>query len=272
MAEAVMTAASQMQLIGLPSAQPATSESDEAYTIDSAAYPIIRLCSDFFGGIGLDPTANPQKTIPARHHMTKADNSLNQSWKGKGAVYMNPPYSCADVFLAKLVEEYLLGHCPEAIALIIATTACSKKCGPLIQATAAGQCWIHGRLRFRYGTKERMDQIGETLTVPSVLIYWGERVETFQQTFNPLGTCSALAKGPQIPPKLGPIQKRLLQFLLKHGAASLRIYAKELGTDKSAASKAIKALRLRGLVEGEPLTLTVAGIQAASFINRTNDN
>jgi hypothetical protein len=269
MAGALMTATSQMQLVGLPSAQPATSESDEAYTIDSAAYPVIRLCSDFFGGIGLDPTANPQKTIPARHHMTKADNSLNQSWKDKGAVYMNPPYSCADVFLAKLVEEYLLGHCPEAIALIIATTACSKKCGPLIKTTAAAQCWIHGRLRFRYGSKERMGQIGETLTVPSTLIYWGERVETFQQTFNPLGTCSALAKGPQIPPRLGPVQKRMLQFLLKHGPHSLRGYADALGTDKSTVSKALKALRARELISGQPPELTATGLAAAAHINRT---
>lgn len=264
-----MMQASQLQMIGLPSAQPVTSESDEAYTIDSDSYPIIRLCSDFFDGIGLDPTANPQKTIPARHHMTKADNSLSQSWSGKGPVYMNPPYSTADMFLAKLIEEYLLGHFSEGIALIIATTACSKKCGPLIQATAAAQCWIHGRLRFRYGTGDRAGIIGQPLTVPSVLIYWGNRVESFQQCFNPLGTCSAIAKGPQLPARLGPIQKRVMQFLLKHGPASLSVYAKALSTDKSAISKALKALRARGLIVGDPIELTPSGLNAAAFISRT---
>ena len=262
---------SQLQLVGLPKKKPTTTESDEAYTIDSDAYPVIRLVTDFFGGIGLDPTANPQKTIPARHHMTKADNSLDKSWKGKGGVYMNPPYSCADVFVQKMVEEYLQGHVPGAISLLLSTTVCSKKTGPLVQETASAQCWIHGRLRFRYGTEARMGIIGEPLTVPSVLTYWGPEVEKFNRLFTELGTCVSIAKTLQIPTRLGQVQKALLCLIRRHGANSQKVYAELLGCSPSAVSHAMRSLRARALIAGVPARLTQEGLRVAAAINRSQE-
>lgn len=164
-----------------------SSETDEAYTTDTDRYPLIRTVTSFFGEIGLDPTSNPQKSVPARHHFTKEDDCLSQNWDGLGPVFMNPPYSICLPFLDKALQEYHLGHVPEAIFLILCTTASNRKVGPLLRSGCSAFCLVHGRPPFRFGQGSKKGTNG-TLTVPSVMFYAGPRPDEFCEHFMRLGT------------------------------------------------------------------------------------
>lgn len=254
----------QLSLTGLPGQQPDTFETDEAYTIDTKDYPVISMVQKLYGGkIGLDPTANPQKTIPAKHHMTKKDNSLELSWKGLGTVYMNPPYSCADLFVDKLIAEYSLGHVPEAVSLLLATTVCTKKLGHRVARSASAQCWIWGRLSFRYGATERKGEKGRQLTVPSVLTYWGDKPDEFCKVFCEMGTCSIITTRHKLPRKLGQLQKRLLFIIKKHGSINHLELAKIMGCHRGSVINATKSLEERGFIDATEMKITEAGLIVA---------
>lgn len=162
-------------------------ETDEAYTTDTDRYPIIRLLTSFFGEIGLDPTANPEKSVPARHHFLKEDDCLCRTWKGLGPVFMNPPYSNCIPFLEKALHEHHLNHVSEIVFLLLSTTASNRKVGPLLRSGCNAFCLIHGRPPFRFGQNSRRGECG-TLTVPSVLFYVGSRSHYFCEHFMRLGT------------------------------------------------------------------------------------
>lgn len=162
-------------------------DSDEAYTTDTPLYPIITTVSSFFGGIGLDPTSNPEKSVPARHHFTKEDDCLNRDWEGLGPVFMNPPYSNIRPFLQKALDEYEAGNVPEVIFLILSTTASNRKVGPMLRACCSAFCLMHGRPPFRFGVGNKKGAQG-TLNVPSVLFYAGTRSTDFCRQFMRLGT------------------------------------------------------------------------------------
>ena len=179
----------QLSLYGLDDVEVfvETSETDEAYTTDSDKYPLIRTVTSFYGQIGLDPTSNPEKSIPARHHFTKEDDCLSRSWNGLGPVFMNPPYSTCHPFLDKALQEFHKGHVPEVIFLILCTTATSKRVGPLLRSGCSALCFVHGRPPYRFGYGARRDTFG-TLTVPNVMFYAGSRSSEFCEHFTRLGT------------------------------------------------------------------------------------
>lgn len=168
-----------------------STESDEAYTTDTHRYPILATVSNFFGGIGLDPTSNPEKSVPAKHHFTKEDNCLAQDWSGLGPVFMNPPYSNVRPFLEKAIKEREVGHVPEVIFLILTTTASNRKVGPFLCAHCSALCLIHGRPPFRFGVGHRRGSHG-VLTVPSVIFYAGPRPSEFCERFMRLGTTASI--------------------------------------------------------------------------------
>lgn len=179
----------QLRLYGLDAVEVVVDsvDTDEAYTTDTSLYPLITTVTSFYGGIGLDPTSNPEKSIPARHHFTKEDDCLSRSWEGLGPVFMNPPYRTSHPFLDKALQEYHQGHTPEVILLIICTTASNKKIGPLLRASCSAFCLIHGRPPFRFGKGSKKGSSG-TLTVPSVMFYAGQRPNEFCEHFMRLGT------------------------------------------------------------------------------------
>ena len=184
-----MSKTDQLNIYGLDDLETVASsvETDEAYTFDTPKYPTIKTVMDFYGEIGLDPTSNPEKSIPAKHHFTKEDNCLIQDWTGKGPVFMNPPYSTAKPFLEKALEEYHAGNVPEVIFLLLSTTASNRKVGPLLRSGCSAFCLMHGRPPFRFGSSARKGEHG-SLPVPSVLFYAGKRPTQFCREFMRLGT------------------------------------------------------------------------------------
>lgn len=70
------------------------------------------------GGIDLDPMSNAiaNKTVRAHRIYTKFDNGLSKSWLGR--IWLNPPFSLADLAVPKLIASYESGDVFEAILLL----------------------------------------------------------------------------------------------------------------------------------------------------------
>lgn len=98
-----------------PSADP-DYDGDEWYTPED----IIKRARRVFGGcIDLDPATNEiaQRVINATDYYTKADDGLNQPWRGR--VWLNPPYSMPLIvnFVDRVLAAYAAGEIDEAIVL-----------------------------------------------------------------------------------------------------------------------------------------------------------
>ncbi len=122
-----------------------SSDSDEWYTPSDI---VGRVKSALGGEIDLDPCAEeekkgvPAKGVPAKNYYTKDDDGLSQEWRGR--VFMNPPYSEADRWVAKLVEEYEEGCTTAAVVLVPnrSDTAWHAR------LRAYPRCEIRGRIKF----------------------------------------------------------------------------------------------------------------------------
>ena len=150
----------------------ASSESTEWYTPAYLVDAVIRV----LGAIDCDPCSNPPPyNVPAMTHYTKADDGLIHPWSGR--VYMNPPYGDAlPLWVDKLLVERALGRCTEAITLTPARTD-TRWFQPLWSAAAL--CFLRGRVQF----------VGSTTgsTFPTVLAYFGDRVNRFVAEFTGQG-------------------------------------------------------------------------------------
>jgi phage N-6-adenine-methyltransferase len=116
------------------------------------------------GGFDLDPCAPidaPWST--AAKHYTIEDDGLRQPWEGR--VWLNPPYSTADRWLARLVEH------GRGTALIFARTE-TRLWFEQVWPYATGLLFLRGRLHFHYPNGARAKA---NSGAPSVLIAYGER-------------------------------------------------------------------------------------------------
>ncbi|MEA5574692.1 DNA N-6-adenine-methyltransferase [Calothrix sp. UHCC 0171] len=139
---------------------------------------IIDLIVQVLGQIDLDPCADDGKHIPAAQHFTATDDGLNRDWHGH--VYINPPYSCPGVWMAKLQAEVESGQVKEVIALVPAATD-TNWLSPVLKLQPV--CFWKGRIKFldvNYQPKLPARQ-------SHVLVYWGENWERFREVFDPHG-------------------------------------------------------------------------------------
>jgi hypothetical protein len=151
-----------------------SSESAEWYSPDE----VVALGRQTMGAIDLDPASctEANEWIGARRIYTIADNGLERIWAGR--VWLNPPYGRGEghesnqgIWTRKLIAEYRAGHVTQAVLLVNAVP---------------DRVWFHdlwaypisfGYKRIRFippgGFKAKSP------THPSVLVYFGPRVETF---------------------------------------------------------------------------------------------
>ena len=67
--------------------------------------------------IDLDPCANCDRTVPASHYFTEAEDGLSRPWHGH--IFMNPPYGRQiGRWIERLVTEFETGHVTQALALV----------------------------------------------------------------------------------------------------------------------------------------------------------
>lgn len=128
------------------------------------------------GGIDLDPCADPQRRVPAGQHFTKAEDGLEQPWKGR--IYLNPPYSGAAKWFKHLCLYMETGAVTEAIILVPITSLGSKGARLLMRKTAKCLTLFDRSVNFLSEDYQEMD-VGTP--IPLCLIYCGERTEKFLQ-------------------------------------------------------------------------------------------
>ena len=145
----------------------------------------------YFGGeIGLDPCTSAENPVGARRFFTKKENGLLQPWsahRGRFApntVFVNPPFVDLYPWIAKCIQETIIGH---RIILIASATGRQStrdwnilyRCGQL-----RTRIEIEGRVAFLDA-----DGIPQTSNnMPSVLFFLGaHEVPEVDQYFGHLG-------------------------------------------------------------------------------------
>ncbi|MBD2653114.1 hypothetical protein H6G45_06355 [Synechocystis sp. FACHB-383] len=162
-----------------------TKPTDENYTPNTKDQPILDLVVEVLGVIDLDPCANEAKTVPAKNHFTRDDDSLSCPWQGK--TFLNPPYSKPLPFLKKLCIGLDLELVPEAIALLKSGTVHNKGTGALIEQYATAICfWGAGKNR-RIGFINQHGEQKLAADFDCVLVYFGLNYRRFRKVFKPFG-------------------------------------------------------------------------------------
>lgn len=137
------------QLSLIQSPEPTYGDSDQRYTPDRYFPAIAHILG---GQIGLDPTADPTKRVPALHHITEADNCLTIDWGPFLAVhptsFLNPPYSDSGLYLNRLAQYLRSGECELAVTLTLQGALCNVSMQPLFQELALATCCPLGRINF----------------------------------------------------------------------------------------------------------------------------
>jgi hypothetical protein len=140
-----------------------SNETDEWYT-PSWVFKALGVVFD------LDPCSpgSPPSTVPAKRHLTKADNGLQAPWHG--SVWLNPPFSSKREWYARLVEH------GDGIALIPARTE-THDFQDYMNASSA-LLFMRGRIYFERGSRPGANGNGVTSTPPfgCVLAAYGERM------------------------------------------------------------------------------------------------
>lgn len=119
---------------------------------------------EHLGPFDLDPCApivRPWDT--AKRHYTIADDGMRRVWIGR--VWLNPPYSTAGRWLARLAAH------GQGTALVFARTE-TRLWHDHIWPHATGLLFLRGRLHFHYPTGARAPA---NSGAPSVLVAYGER-------------------------------------------------------------------------------------------------
>ena len=126
--------------------------------------------------IDLDPCSNDHDApnVPAVEHYTQEDDGLSHDWHGR--VYMNPPYGrgIAD-WVEYLCQQYEAGNVTEAIALVPSRTDTQW----FRRLREYPRCFVWGRLHFSN------NDVGAPF--PSMVIYFGYRIEEFVNAFSTIG-------------------------------------------------------------------------------------
>lgn len=158
---------------------PDRADTDQRYTPTDILQKVERILVS----IGLDPTANPQKTVPAWNHITEAQDCFKTDWAqflDVPTAFMNPPYSGTASFLERWCEYVESGAIRTGITLTLAGVLCNKSTQALIKKHAVATCHPYGRLSF-VGS-------GSSFNRDCVFILWGEKADiaAFEREMNGL--------------------------------------------------------------------------------------
>jgi len=137
-------------------------ESDEWYT---PAWLFRAIAVEF----DLDPCSPgaPPSSVPAKRHMTKADNGLTATWRG--SVWLNPPFSGKRPWYQRLVDH------GNGIALMPARTETHDLQDYMSAAQAL--LFLKGRIYFERGQRPGGNGVGGVTSTPPfgiVLCAYGE--------------------------------------------------------------------------------------------------
>lgn len=145
------------------------------------------------GYIGLDPCSNATSMVGAGHRYTK-DNGLDglqQTWRGLGTVFMNPPHSQSPNNIEPWIEKFLEEFPPyepshklwkdQFVGLVPAKTGPRWFHEAVESCTSV--CFLKGRIKFWQNGVE-MPGPGK---FDSLVLYRGIWDEKFKNLFKPYG-------------------------------------------------------------------------------------
>ena len=149
----------------------------------------VKLITEFFGEIDLDPCSNEFSTISSKIKYELPINGLNESWDYKH-IYVNPPYgrnkgSKISIYdwIEKGVESYNNGS--ELLYLIPVSTNTSHF-KELIFKHAKGICFLNDT-RLKFWSEGKEDKKGAPMAC--CFVYFGNDYQKFEQTFTSNGKC-----------------------------------------------------------------------------------
>lgn len=145
-------------------------ESDEWTT---PAHVVKRVEEALLGGIDLDPAAEAARGISAARYYTIEENGFEQEWIGR--VFLNPPYSEIEKWVAKLLSEYRAGRSSAAVLLVPGRSDTQW----FSSLDDYPRCNIRGWLKF--------GNADNSVPFPSVAFYLGANVDAFVRAFEDLG-------------------------------------------------------------------------------------
>jgi hypothetical protein len=119
----------------------------------------------------LDPCSPgaPPSSVPAKRHLTKADNGLTADWHG--AVWLNPPFSSKRAWYERMVQH------GNGIALMPARTETLDL--QVYMSAAQALLFLRGRIYFERGHRPGGNGTGGVITTPPfgiVLCAYGEQM------------------------------------------------------------------------------------------------
>lgn len=129
------------------------------------------------GGIDLDPMTNAiaNRTVRAYQIYTKSDNGLSKSWLGR--IWLNPPFSLADLAVPKLIASYESGDVFEAVLLL--KSAVETKRYQLLYPYP----FVELNKRVNYDSPDNKDGA----PFATVLFYFGPNFPRFRQIMSDYG-------------------------------------------------------------------------------------
>ena len=144
----------------------------------------------FDGSLDLDPCSNDEENpnVPAKKVYTEKTNGLAHDWIAE-SVFMNHPYSNSKEWIPYAANQYECGNSKEMILLI--NLDISTKWWTSISSYP----WIAVNRRLKFGSGKG------AAPFQSAIVYLGNRIERFNDTFEkygPLYVCATCGTVPTI--------------------------------------------------------------------------
>lgn len=138
--------------------------------------------------IALDPCSNPTSIVRAavEYSAHRGEDGLEESWRGRGLVFVNPPYgrNLLDLWCEKAAREFPPGPLDGDELVMLLPSSTDTRWFHRHARRADVLCmWGPGRVRF-VGAPGKFGP-----TFGSVLLYRGERPARFVEVFAPVGWC-----------------------------------------------------------------------------------
>ena len=144
--------------------------------------------------IGLDPCGHPRTKLHAlkQYLLSQGEDGLKKSWRGRGLVFVNPPYGRDKkrknkprtlIWLLKALREIRKDPTME-IVFLIAARMDSGAFQDIVFKRAQAVCYWRGRMKFHGKTKSGK-LVGALF--PSAVVYFGPRPKKFKAAFEGKG-------------------------------------------------------------------------------------
>jgi len=178
-----------------------TSEERQRWrTPNTPEQPVLQLVARALGGeIGLDPTADQARSVPAYKHITAREDCFQWPWhlstRAPKTGFMNPQFDKPHLFLQALVDNTCRSDTlDQSIALLKTGTLHNQKSGAIIKANASAIChWGAGKVG-RMGFIDCDGYQVQGADFDTVLVYFGPDPALFCAVFDDYGMVSLVQR------------------------------------------------------------------------------